>query len=190
MPWSISSKMRLGISSARASTFLSPSMRREVSPPEAMRASGLSPSPGLGATRNSTRSSPFWSKATRVPSASGTPFGSGRVWKSTPKRAAAIFRSSSSVSMPRLNVSAACLRLSDNLPACEASLSSRLDSCAASASMRSVAVVMVSSCARASAPNLSTASMLPPYLRVNWKMRLSRSSTSSNRFGLNSISSR
>ena len=54
MPWSISSKIRLGVRSARASTPFSASISREVSPPEAILTSGFRPSPGLGATRNST----------------------------------------------------------------------------------------------------------------------------------------
>ena len=44
-------------------TVLSASIRRDVSPPEAMRTSGLSGSPTLGAMRKATRSRPLASKA-------------------------------------------------------------------------------------------------------------------------------
>ena len=59
MPWSISSKIRVGVSSARPSTVFSASIRRDVSPPDATLASGRSGSPGLAETRNATVSSPW-----------------------------------------------------------------------------------------------------------------------------------
>ena len=58
MPWSISSKIRVGVASAWASVLLSASISRAVSPPEATRAIGLSGSPGLALIRNSTWSTP------------------------------------------------------------------------------------------------------------------------------------
>ena len=58
MPASTSSKTSVGVSSARASTPLMASATRDISPPDAMRASGRAGSPGLGASRKATSSAP------------------------------------------------------------------------------------------------------------------------------------
>jgi len=62
MPTSISSKISVGVWSARPNTVFSANISREVSPPEATLTSGLGGSPGLADTRNSTLSRPLVSK--------------------------------------------------------------------------------------------------------------------------------
>ena len=76
----------------------------------------------------------------------GHAFGSGLVWKSTAKRAEAMCRSSSSVSMAWLILSAASLRFCERARPCSESFASAADSAASSSAMRPEAVVMVSNC--------------------------------------------
>jgi hypothetical protein len=94
MPWSISSKISVGVASAWASVLLSASISRAVSPPEATRAIGLSGSPGLALIKNSTWSTPVLSKATRRPSGRYAPSPRSLLRRS-PRRSAraVIFRS-------------------------------------------------------------------------------------------------
>src|SRR5256714_970093 len=58
MPLSTSSKIRVGTEEVPARTSFSANMKRDSSPPEAMRASGPNPAPGFVATSKCTRSQP------------------------------------------------------------------------------------------------------------------------------------
>ena len=59
MPMSSSSNTSVGMRSDSARITFSASMTREISPPDAMLASGFSSSPALGDIRNSIRSIPW-----------------------------------------------------------------------------------------------------------------------------------
>ena len=167
MPWSISSKIKVGTKSACASTFLSASIRREVSPPEAIFTSGFSPSPGLGAMRNSTRSKPVASKATRLPSSRLSPCGSASLLEldreTRPGHAQVIQLAFHAL----FQAGRGGFALRGKLASQFGSSSSRPPSFSSSSAMRSVACAMVSSSWRAFSAKARTASIEPPYLRCS-----------------------
>ena len=66
MPVSTSSKTSVGVSSASARTCLIASATRDSSPPDAIRASGRAGSPGFGASRKTTWSTPDGIERDRV----------------------------------------------------------------------------------------------------------------------------
>jgi len=182
--------MSVGTASASVSTFFKASINREVSPPEAILTSGFKPSPGLGAIKNSQRSTPFSSKLTGLPGITSIPFASGSVCKSTAKRAPPIFKSASSTSTACPSLTAACCRSAERVCAWAVSRARRSVIWLCSSAMRSAEWVMASNCWRASTALARAPSMLPPYLRFRSWMSASRSSRASNLRGLASICSR
>src|SRR3954471_10169736 len=82
MPASTSSKTSV-VSPAAPAAVSSASMRREVSPPEAVSRSGIGGTPGFGATRNSTRSAPAGPSSSRGSSSTENSAPSIASWSSS-----------------------------------------------------------------------------------------------------------
>ncbi len=96
-----------------------------------------------------------------LPSGRETPSAAGLVWKSTAKRAEAMRRSSSSLSMALLISAAASLRFWESAsPSVGKCLPAGSTSAVSSSAIRSAAVEIVSSCLRESTAKAITASML------------------------------
>ena len=163
IPESISSKTCTGTGSLACRLLFSASMKRQVSPPDAIWASGLGGSPGLVAARNSTVSTPCWPQE-NTPCAVGRPSSRSSRLRLISNLDQGIPRCASSSLAAAASRRAASCRASDRSSACRAiSLSSarcsssRRDLCSSRVWAASISWPQRSANAR-------TSSRLGPYL--------------------------
>src|SRR5438876_683170 len=180
MPASTSSKTKVGAPAddlawrrAEPTTVLSASIRRDNSPPEAMRSSGRRSSPGFGEIRNST-----WS----MPSAPPQP--SSSAVKRSSKRAFSMPISASSLCASFSSFRAASRRRAESAPAACAYSDCTLSSSRRTSSSRLAGFSRLSRRGRICSWYSRSSVMSLPYFRFRRSRSARRSSISSSRRGL------